>query len=175
MSVQGASKAVVFEPLPQNAPRIRKLIELNPDLPLEFVPAAAGEHDGQTTFVIMDATSMGKLSNSTFQSDTRSDNEITVDVVSLDSWCETNAVAHPDLMKIDVEGAKIMVLRGAMGILKSRKPRLFIEAHSRELTTEVVDLLRPLGYKVTALETAQAPDGKSEPPVCHLVGVANEH
>src|SRR6478672_10596056 len=40
MALAGASKVFVFEPLPANCDRIRRLIELNPALPIELLEAA---------------------------------------------------------------------------------------------------------------------------------------
>jgi FkbM family methyltransferase len=169
MAVRGASKVVIFEPLPDNIARIQRLIELNPSLASQLVQGAAGEVNGEATFVVMDATSMGKLSNSPFQDDITTESRIPVSVYSIDRWCEANDSEGPDVMKIDVEGAEMMVLKGAATVLQKKHPRLFIESHSRELTTDVTDFLSDFGYILKTMETGSAPDGQSEPPVCHLI------
>lgn len=57
----------------------------------------------------------------------------------------------PDLIKIDVEGAELGVLKGMKRILEQR-PKLFIELHGnffkdpQELVRPVFQLLEPLGY-----------------------------
>jgi hypothetical protein len=74
-------------------------------------------------------------------------------------------------MKIDVEGAEVMVLQGGVETIKESQPTLFIECHSRDLTRDVCAFLAPLGYSFKTLETQREPDGHSEPDVCHLVAV----
>ncbi len=169
MAKQGAATVVIFEPLPSNCARIQKLIELNPSLPIRLVQAAAGEADGDSAFTVMDASSMGKLSNSPFQLNVASQESIPVKVVTLDNWCTNNRLTNLDVVKIDVEGAEMMVLHGSKAILAESSPTLFIEAHSRELTRQVVNYLELLKYEIRTLETGRLPDGVSEPEVCHLV------
>jgi FkbM family methyltransferase len=169
MAARGAGQVVVFEPLPQNCQRINRLIELNPSLPIRLVNAAVGKSDGNATFTVMDATSMGKLSDSPFQEDISSGESIEVEVISLDSWCAKNNIDPPQVIKFDVEGAEMMALYGAKSIIETAKPTLFVEAHSRDLAEEVVGFLEPMGYDITTLQTGKRPDGKSEPEVCHVV------
>ena len=171
MATHKAKNVFIFEPLPDNCRRIERLISLNPNLPIHLVKAAVGASDGSATFSTLDATSMGKLSDSPFQPDVRSEKSITVDVISLDSWRRTNNVLPPNVMKIDVEGAEVMVLQGGLETIKESHPTLFIECHSRDLTRDVCAFLAPLGYRFKTLETHREPDGHSEPDVCHLVAV----
>ena len=173
MALNGASKTVIFEPMPANCDRIAKLIELNPKLDMCLFQGAVGQTNGVATFQMLDADSMGKLESSTFQTEIKGTN-ILVQVVSLDTYCHENSIPYPKLIKIDVEGAELLVLQGASSILRESKPTLFVEAHSRQLAREVTTLLEHQGYSVTTFESGRAPDGISEPEVCHLVGVHRE-
>lgn len=172
MACRGAAKTVVFEPLPAKAVRIQKLMELNPKLSLTLKPAAVGEENGLASFQGMPETSMCKLTSSPFQQAKAPDEQITVEVVTLDSYCEANSIDSVDVIKLDVEGAEMLALRGAELLLRRCRPDLFVEAHSRELAAEVTCFLGPIGYEVTTLETGLAPDGESEPEVCHLRVIA---
>lgn len=173
MATHNAKNVFIFEPLPDNCRRIERLITLNPNLPIHLVHAAVGASDGTATFSMLDATSMGKLSDSPFQPEVRSEKSITVAVLSLDSWRRANNVQAANVMKIDVEGAEVMVLQGAAETIKESRPTLFIECHSRDLTRDVCAFLAPMGYTFKTLETQREPDGHSEPDVCHLVAVSN--
>jgi len=51
-----------------------------------------------------------------------------VPTVSIDHWVESNNISRIDVMKIDVEGAEMMVLEGARATLERFKPTLIIEA-----------------------------------------------
>ena len=56
----------------------------------------------------------------------------------------------PALLKIDVEGAELNVLRGAEGLLRDRHPHLVVETHGLEIEAECVALLRGHGYRPVA-------------------------
>jgi FkbM family methyltransferase len=169
MALAGASKVVVFEPMPENAARIRKMIDCNPDLAIELVQSAVAESDGRLEFLIMPESSMGKLAESTFQPTAPESGKVTVNVVSLDSMIEASEIAPPDVVKIDIEGAELLALRGFAGTIEKHKPALFIEIHSRQLAKGCKEFLERLGYNITVLETECAPDLKTEPAVCHFV------
>jgi len=116
---------------------------------------------------------MGKLSNSNFQGDRLSQATIAVQTETLDHLKELGVIPRADVIKIDVEGAEAMVLKGGTALLRSNRPRLFLEIHSRELARECNDLLANLGYSISVLETGRPPDFTSEPEVCHFLAVAN--
>ncbi len=52
----------------------------------------------------------------------------------------------PGLIKIDVDGSEVGVLRGAERILGSRKPHLIVETHAPELELACRELLVEAGY-----------------------------
>ena len=169
MARQGAGRVLIFEPLPENCARIRRAIELNPDLPVELVDAAVGSSSGRAEFQVMPGTSMGKLSDSEFQPDADSVATVSVPVLALDEWADTACVEPPSVIKIDVEGAELLVLQGAKGLISDVNPTLFIEVHGRKMATTVVEFLSPFPYSIRCLETGAAPDGVTEPDVCHIV------
>jgi precorrin-6B methylase 2 len=53
----------------------------------------------------------------------------------------------PDLLKIDVEGAELDVLRGAERLLAQRRPHLVVETHGLEFEADCIELLRRHGYR----------------------------
>ena len=73
-------------------------------------------------------------------------NKQTVDKLS------TNLDFHPDVIKIDVEGHEVKVIRGAMRTLEKNKPLVFLELHPLRIRNEgdrIQDLLEVfdnLGY-----------------------------
>jgi len=60
---------------------------------------------------------------------------------------ELDDVYGPDLLKIDVEGHELQVLRGAIKTITEFNPVIFYEAHGTELA-EIYDLLTELGYRL---------------------------
>ncbi len=167
-ALAGAREVHTFEPLPSNIARIQLMIEVNPELPLVIHRVAIGAAVGETEFVVMPESSMGKLSNSTFQQRERGGKAIRVTVETLDHLIGTGIIPEPDVIKIDVEGAEAMVLAGGERMLRRRQPRLFIEIHSRELARECARILYHFGYSICVLETNSSPDFERDPEVCHF-------
>ena len=59
-----------------------------------------------------------------------------------------NNVNKVDVIKIDVEGMEVNVLRGAMGIIKRDWPILYVEAFEEERLALIKGILLPLGYVI---------------------------
>jgi FkbM family methyltransferase len=151
-ALAGASRVIVFEPLPDNLKRLNRLQELNPELPIQIEEMAVGKSDGEATFKIMPDQSMGKLVDSAFQVDRTMAHEISVQITRLDTCIYGRGLPRPNLIKIDVEGAEVDVLDGAMHTLQECRPRLLIEAHSESLAWQCSQRLLPLGYQISQLE-----------------------
>jgi FkbM family methyltransferase len=162
MALAGASRVFVFEPLPANVAQLRKMIALNPGLPISLIEAAVTEQSGTLEFVIMPESSMGKLTTSSFQQKHHGGQTIRVRAVTLDALLAAGEVQPPAVMKIDVEGAELMLLRGARNLLAAHKPKLFMEIHSGELARDCRGFLTQLGYEVRTIEPG-------DPEICHLV------
>ena len=173
LALAGASEVHIFEPFPDNIKRIRALIAANPDLPLRLHEMAVGTELGETDFFVMPEDSMGKLCNSRFQEHQHGKAVIEVKVETLDHLRDTGILPMPRVVKIDVEGAEAMVLRGGERMFRCDRPKVFIEIHSRPLARECSTLLRTLGYSVSVLETQRCPDFQTEPEICHFAAVVD--
>lgn len=152
MALAGASRVIVFEPLPDNLARLQRLCELNPNLPLQIEEMAVGRTDCETTFLIMPDESMGKIVSSPFQSGRGTAREIPVRLARLDTLVFKRRLPRPNLMKIDAEGTEADVLNGAARTLAECRPRILIEAHSEELSRACEKKLAAIGYKIRQLE-----------------------
>lgn len=88
--------------------------------------------------------------------------------ITLDSFeKELNIPDKPDIIKIDVEGAEYLVLKGAEQTLLSKKPILFIEVHSILNMYKVITFLNDLGYSTKVLN--QEPTG-----ICYIEATPNK-
>ena len=78
-------------------------------------------------------------------------NKISKRQVSLDDFCTSNKIV-PEVVKIDVEGAEIGVLKGAKSVFSKHKPIIFLSIHPRTLALlnqsveEVIRLIDKMGY-----------------------------
>jgi FkbM family methyltransferase len=105
-----------FEPHPRNADIFRRNMELNHIGNVSLRQCAVGASPGRVA--ISDA------SNATVVRDGAADS-VNAELLRLDDL----AHLRPTLLKIDVEGFEVEVLRGAIQILKQR-PKLAIEIHT---------------------------------------------
>lgn len=77
-----------------------------------------------------------------------------------DTLLAAGEVEAPDVIKIDVEGAKANVLRGARGGMEQR-PVVFLATHGETAHRACFELLAASGYKVRALD-GSPPEGTDE-------------
>jgi len=87
---------------------------------------------------------------------------ITVPSLKVDGLVDRGELAPPDLIKIDVEGFEMKVLKGMNKVLENHGPQLFIEVHPNYLLEfgtsekELVNLLYNFGYRPTQFEGANS-------------------
>jgi FkbM family methyltransferase len=78
--------------------------------------------------------------------------EMRVQTIRLDTFCSIRSLT-PDLVKIDVEGAELAVLRGAERLLTTRHPKLIVAVHppwmpKGQAAADVVNFLDKHGYSI---------------------------
>lgn len=79
-------------------------------------------------------------------------------VITLDAFCEARGVEKVDFIRMDIEGAELMALRGAVGILDRDRPHVLLEIHPAMLAARfgasgeaVLNIFRDRGYRMFAL------------------------
>jgi FkbM family methyltransferase len=71
-----------------------------------------------------------------------------IEVVSLDDEFSTRRHDDVALIKIDVEGSELAVVRGAKAILEQSRPLLCIEMHSAREVWRILSVVRPFRYAI---------------------------
>ncbi|MEX2607374.1 MAG: FkbM family methyltransferase [Kiritimatiellia bacterium] len=79
--------------------------------------------------------------------------EILVHAEPLDNLIFENGLRYPDFIKLDIEGAEAMALRGMQKILSDHKPTLFIELHGLNAAVHSLHILEELAYAVESAES----------------------
>jgi len=71
-----------------------------------------------------------------------------IDLVTIDSFAADGDAfgVSPSLIKIDVEGMELDVIRGAIGTIERCKPVLYFEVGDRSDNTDVMQVLTDIGY-----------------------------
>jgi hypothetical protein len=83
---------------------------------------------------------------------------IQVPVTTLDRFVSDAGLDRIDLIKVDVEGFELHMLRGAEAVIKQFRPRLFVELSDenlREQGGKAAELVRWLADHGYALENAE--------------------
>ncbi len=134
-------RVVAVEPIPRQAERLRRNVQLNGFEQCEVVQKAISERAGTAV--------LGIANGDTAASIVAKDKSIsiTVEVASVDELVEQFGLTRVDFIKLDVEGAELMALRGAEGSLRRFLPGLSIEASSTERFQPIRDYLEDLGYE----------------------------
>ena len=130
----------------------------------ELNPIALGEQPGEAVLTLGAATSNSTLVDHGLDY-VASVGTRSVRVETLDGYCAGKGIC-PDLVKIDVEGFEIKVLRGAQETLRRCMPVLILEVNSKALRAagvsaeELFDTLVAMGYQAYALEPRRLNPGE---------------
>jgi FkbM family methyltransferase len=162
-----AARVYAFEPMSENRPQLMRNLQLGGCADQVVVlPFAVADEDGTASFQVDDVSSFSGTLDAVTRGDACPSRRqynlppITecVQVVRLDTVIRDRSLALPDVIKMDIEGAEAMALRGARKLLHERKPALAIELHGASAAIEVLQVLWDCNYYCFGyLETADGP------------------
>jgi FkbM family methyltransferase len=140
-------KVFAFEPILENQIAINRLIDMNRlDQVVQVTPLAVGESNGKSRMLLRECSSMHQLQEAYQGKESGIYSTIDVESCTLDSFIFERGNPCPQLIKIDVEGAEELVLKGALKTLEVCKPTMVIEIHGPQNALKVWKLLRGPGY-----------------------------
>jgi FkbM family methyltransferase len=148
-----------FEPLSENAEAIRQNARINGLENLMVLEAAASETSGLGELFVTEWDGGGTLASPALRPP-RSVGSRTVRTVAVDELVDNRELRAPSVVKIDVEGAELDVIRGMQRTLARFGPIILYEVdaqHWEELAArwDALDaFVTGLGYAVTRLENA---------------------
>lgn len=136
-------EVTAFEPLPRNIDFLRQHVELNNLENVTVVQAAVAESEGTSRFSTQEGFLEGHLVDK---------GGMEVEMVSIDAFVNSRNARSPNVMKIDVEGAELQVLKGAYGVLASARPIIFLATHGDDVHRDCCSFLSDFGYSLTPLD-----------------------
>ncbi|MDZ7787692.1 MAG: FkbM family methyltransferase [Halofilum sp. (in: g-proteobacteria)] len=146
-SVTSAGRVLAFEPHPLSISALRRNLALNHMTDeVEVHELALGETDCDMTITVP-GTNQG--SATLRQRASNPENGINVPVRNFSHWIRQYGDPSAKIIKIDVEGFELSVLKGMAQYLEREAPVLLIELTPRdriEETREALDLLNDLGF-----------------------------
>lgn len=140
-ALRGA-RVLAFEPIVSNCEVILRNLELNPGCRVTLFPLALSDRNG---------TLRGRLYDTMLVSPTRGAPLRGISVLSAkldDLGLLEGPLPREVLLKIDVEGYELAVLRGARKFISSLRPKIIVETNLGAMLDEVVTFLKGVGYKI---------------------------
>ncbi len=143
---------VAVEPQPWLAELVERSLEANGSSPYQVLRQACGERDGSVTLVVP-RTSSGSASVHDAHLIEGEQTQVEARLRRLDESVPWKSLPGEILLKIDVEGAELAVLRGASRLLRGRHPRVVMEVNPRSFESagfsleECLAFFRAHGYE----------------------------
>jgi FkbM family methyltransferase len=160
-----------FEPLPRNLEMLRRHVALNTSAGgkcagnVTVIDAAVSDLDGTATFMPDVTPDRAHIvgtgdRHASVEADQASATTqgITVRTVRIDTLAAgmpgvgAEGLGAPGLIKIDVEGAEAMVLRGAAKTVAQYRPTIFLATHGDAVHAECLAILRSWDYELTPID-----------------------
>ena len=138
-----------FEPLPHNFEVLQSNVTLNECANVTLNDVALDATDGQKDLFLPDIGLTVSLRLHRYKKNYQ---VISCRTRTLDDYCLEKGISHVDFIKADIEGAELLMLKGAIETLRRSKPALMLECQSKVTRlfgyepAELFTLLAELGY-----------------------------
>jgi FkbM family methyltransferase len=127
---------------------LQENIELNQFKHVKTYAIAVSNQTGTVALNLAEGDSMPFITHSA------TDTTITVPTDTLDNLLQNQSLANLTLAKMDIEGAEILALKGALSLLKQQRPYVWIlevndtVSHFGHQKQDLVDFLNSYGYNL---------------------------
>jgi FkbM family methyltransferase len=151
-----------FEPVPRNAAMIERNARLNRMRNIKVLSVALSRTDGRGELLLARHVGGAVLRGAGVPVDLAG--HATVETCAIDTLVGSRKIEPPDVVKIDVEGAEMDVLRGMERVLRARAPVVVLElddeteAACEEKIALCRSFLGSLGYRTAHLPHAYPDD-----------------
>lgn len=147
-----------FEPVPSNFARIERVLALN-DLQgvVTVNRLALGDFEGEIQLHLETAndatTGNAVIANEKVVNEDKMPGNVSAPILPLDLFVERHALPPCQLIKVDIEGAEMLFLKGGRHYLTQSRPIIFGEFNPYWLKqfgasfADVMDFFRPLNYR----------------------------
>ena len=137
-----AGRVFSFEPRPLNFGLLSRHVSVNGFENITLRTEAVSDTTGPLRFNDETGTGTGHLSP---------EGRLEVQATTLDALL-AEGLPPPQLIKIDVEGGELGVLRGGAQLIATHRPKIFLATHGDAIHAECVALLEAAGYRLTTFD-----------------------
>lgn len=139
-SIAQNGKVLAFEPNKNLHKSISKTIQANVNFKSNFEVhhLAVGAKNDAITLNASNFSSNAKAMDSVIET-------YTVDMVTLDGFLNTQNIKNIDVIKIDVDGIELDILKGAENLLKQNKSIVIVETNDNK---RIIEFFQNIGYNI---------------------------
>jgi FkbM family methyltransferase len=155
---------LALEPIAELAELLRANLHRNGRAVASVANVAASDATGEAEFFVAQSDEVSSLQSAHVQAyEGNSGSRRLVRTATLDQLVSEHGFERVDLVKIDVEGHELSVLRGATETLQTHRPALFLEAKSAN-ADEARTLLQANGYRMRRFDSGGLAETDHVPP-----------
>jgi FkbM family methyltransferase len=146
-------KVYAFEPIPENVVTLRHNIALNKLTNVVVIEQALSASTGTAEMFVSPWSAFHSLNvdgASKRENHGPDGGQIMVETVTLDEFVQGDGVSAPDLIKLDVEGAELLVVEGMRETLRTVQPLLLVEVH--DTNREYGEFVDSIDYCVRVID-----------------------
>jgi FkbM family methyltransferase len=159
--VGAEGKVCAFEPMNDTFKTLQENVAIN-NYQKRVLPynIALSDHQGEADlFAATEYTALGSMEDGFHTMYAQDDRSVFVHKTRLETMDDMQKeLPAPDFLKVDVEGAELLVLKGALKTLEKSHPKILLEFNKDTFEAagytqqEVLDLLKRFGYKFYTIE-----------------------
>jgi FkbM family methyltransferase len=138
---------VLFDPNPEVSKISKQMIALNQFQNFKIEQSGVSDSEGELNFYISSSAYMSSFDKEHAAKD-KIVAEIKIPVTTINLYLKANPQFQPKIVKVDVEGFEINVLKGASDMLKIYKPALLLEILDTDINRKsILDYLATYQYE----------------------------
>ncbi len=162
-TVASKGKVYSFEPHKEVYKSFLKSITANKLRETIYVENCAVGNANKEVEINMNSASSNMLQTSSAY---KSNPSARINMITIDYYIEKNEINDCDLIKIDVDGIELDILKGAKHSIQSFKPIVIVELNGEK---EIIDFMQNLGYKVLDMKLKPYKNESPLPPNAFFV------
>tara|TARA_R110000850_G_scaffold116505_6_gene232342 strand:- start:1436 stop:2275 length:840 start_codon:yes stop_codon:yes gene_type:complete len=150
-------KVVAFEPMQQLYDQLTENIRLNEAFHKTISPVKLGLSDKKGEVILYASADSNEGTNTIYNTDKFNIEIGKIQLDTLDEQLKELNVNEVNFLKIDVEGAELQVLKGAINTIKNHRPILLLEINKDAciaggyLPEDILELLKPFNYSFSKI------------------------